>query len=118
MTERDINISEARRKLFDLVDEVLRKPGSAVLIRHRDREERVALVSESYLESLRQAVARLLGSGASSFRLEGSLRLATSEEELERFLSDGRARQAALAEAKSRVLGPRRRPRSRDTKDV
>lgn len=118
MTEHHINISEARRKLFDLVDEVLREPGSVVLIRHRDRQGRVALVSESYLASLRKAVAKLLGSGASGFRLEGSLRLASSEEELDRFLSDARTRQAALAEAKSRLLGGGAGRGSRDATDA
>ena len=47
-------ISEARRRLFDLVDQVI-EHDDVIYIEHRDRSERVALVREGrlrYLESL------------------------------------------------------------------
>ena len=51
-------ISEARRRLFELVDRVLDHPDEAVYIEHRDRAQRVALVSETRLESLERRAAR------------------------------------------------------------
>ena len=51
-------ISEARRRLFELVDRVLDHPDEAVYIEHRDRPQRVALVSEARLESLERRAAR------------------------------------------------------------
>lgn len=51
MTKR-AGISEARRRLFDLVDWVLEHPDEVVYIEHRDRAERVALVREDRLAYL------------------------------------------------------------------
>jgi hypothetical protein len=51
-------ISEARRRLFELVDRVLDHPDEAVYIEHRDRAERVALISETRLAFLERQAAR------------------------------------------------------------
>lgn len=45
-------ISEARRRLFDLVDWVIDHPDEVLYIEHRDRAERVALVREDRLAYL------------------------------------------------------------------
>jgi hypothetical protein len=61
-------ISDARRRLFDLVDWVLDNPDGVVYIEHRDRAARVALVREdrlAYLERRERATeppATLVGS--------------------------------------------------------
>lgn len=51
-------ISEARRRLFELVDRVLDHPDEPVYIEHRDRAEQVALVSAARLAALEQRAAR------------------------------------------------------------
>jgi PHD/YefM family antitoxin component YafN of YafNO toxin-antitoxin module len=64
-------ISDARRRLFDLVDQVI-EHDDVVYIEHRDRSERVALVREGrlrYLEALE-------GSGEANPRsLVGTIKL-------------------------------------------
>lgn len=52
-------ISEARRRLFELVDRVLDHPDEAVFIEHRDRAERVALVAETRLSALERRAGRV-----------------------------------------------------------
>jgi predicted site-specific integrase-resolvase len=52
-----MGISEARRRLFELVDRVLDHPDDLVYIEHRDRSERVALVSEARLARLERVAA-------------------------------------------------------------
>ncbi len=64
-------ISEARRRLFDLVDWVLDNPEGVVYIQHRDRAARVALVREDRLAYLERR-DRQAGSAPS---LVGSVRL-------------------------------------------
>jgi prevent-host-death family protein len=46
-----VNISEARSRLFELVDYVSAE-GGVVLIEHRGRAERAVLVSEAHLHYL------------------------------------------------------------------
>lgn len=94
---KSITISQARAKLFDLVDQVL-KTDQVVWIRHRDRDSRVALVSEERLKQLESAI-RALRRGGRPFKLAGSIRIPPGED-VERILSDIRREQAELFEAK------------------
>jgi PHD/YefM family antitoxin component YafN of YafNO toxin-antitoxin module len=87
--DKSIKISEARARLFEIVDQVLVQRDGVVLIEHRDRSERAALISERYLRSLQSTIAELRRYGGRSFRLAGSARLLTSGAEVERSLARG-----------------------------
>ncbi|MGH7563506.1 MAG: hypothetical protein ACREK5_03670 [Gemmatimonadota bacterium] len=89
---RTVKISEARAKLFDLVDFVIDAKDDVVLIEHRDRSERAALLSESYLRYLTGTLEHLRSDGLQDVRLAGSMRLLVSEDELERSIAESRAR--------------------------
>lgn len=89
-------ISQARARLSDLVAEVLRTD-AAFSIEHRDREERVLLVSEKRYRYLEDTLDRLSGDVDQPFPLAGSMELCGTEVELERDLVRIREEQAALA---------------------
>lgn len=96
--KRRWSISEARARLSELVAEALRSD-AAISIEHRDRDERVLLVSEKryrYLEEIADRVA----SEARASRLAGSVELRGSDTELERDLARIREEATALAEEK------------------
>ncbi len=97
---RTFKISEARARLFDLVDQVTSAEESVVLIEHRDRAERAALVSEQHLRYLYTTIAELRKQGIRPFRLAGSMRLLVSEDELESAIEQTRREQADLAASK------------------
>jgi PHD/YefM family antitoxin component YafN of YafNO toxin-antitoxin module len=103
MTKR-VKISEARAKLFDLVDFVIDAEDDVVLIEHRDRTERAALLSERYLRYLTGSLEQLKGHGRQEFRLAGSIRLLVSEEALERSIAASRAREDRKAEQRFQDL--------------
>ena len=96
---KSITITEARRRLFDLFEEVLERGDAVVAIEHRDRKERAVLVSESYVRSLEARVAALEAKNGSGFRLIGSATLVGDPDTI---LDEVRARQAELFEAKLR----------------
>lgn len=73
--ERCVKISDARARLFDLVESVTGEDGVVVLLEHRDRAERAALVSERYLRYLQNTIMELRRYGGRPFRLAGSARL-------------------------------------------
>lgn len=98
--ERKLKISEARAKLFALVDYVTREEQGVVLIERRDRPERAALVSEEHLRYLYATIEGLERRGRAPFRLRGSMKLLVSPEELESALAEGRREQAELAARK------------------
>lgn len=77
---KTMKISEARAKLFDLVDLVTEDSGAVVLIEHRDREKQAALVSRDHLEYLERTVRELRKLTGSTFRLEGSIQIAEGME--------------------------------------
>lgn len=85
--DRCVKISDARARLFDLVDEVIEAQEGMVLIEHRDRAERAALVGERYLRYLQSTVAELRKSRGPSFRLAGSARLVASADEVDAALA-------------------------------
>lgn len=92
-------ISEARSRLSDLVAEVLRTD-AVISIEHRDREEKVLLVSEKQYRYLEGTVERLSNDVHQPFPLAGSMELCGTEEELERDLARIREEQADLAREK------------------
>lgn len=98
--ERKLKISEARARLFDLVDYVTREERGVVLIERRDRPERAALVSEEHLRYLYATIDGLERKSRTPFRLKGSMKLMVSPEELESALAEGRREQAELATRK------------------
>jgi hypothetical protein len=100
---RILKISEARKKLFDLVDDVIERGDEVILIEHRDRTERAALVKENYIVYLQATIAALKSELSSDFRLAGSMRL-VGEQALEAAISENRSRQASLAGQKAENL--------------
>ena len=100
---RTVKISEARKALFELVEEVTAPGGGVVWIEHRDRPDAAALVSADYLRGLERRIADLLRQ-TTPFKLEGSMRLVGSPADLDAELADMRREQAELSEAKFRDL--------------
>ena len=96
---KSVTITEARRVLFDLFEEVLSKGDAVIAIEHRNRKERAVLASESYVRSLEARVAALEARTGSGFRLIGSV---TAVGDPDTILDEVRARQAELFEAKLR----------------
>ncbi len=90
------SISEARARLSELVAEVLRSD-AAISIEHRDREERVLLVSEKRYRYLEETVDRMASESGRASPVAGSAELRGSEAELERDLARIREQAAALA---------------------
>lgn len=72
--KKRLTVSEARAKLFDLVEYVTETPDSTVVIEHRDRKGRAVLVDESHYQYL-EAMTRELKKQVppTEFRLAGSL---------------------------------------------
>ena len=95
---RILKISEARKKLFDLVDDVIDRADEVILIEHRDRMERAALVNENYIVYLQATIDALRSERSGEFRLAGSMRLAVGEDELETAIADIRKSQNALSD--------------------
>jgi PHD/YefM family antitoxin component YafN of YafNO toxin-antitoxin module len=94
--KRRYSISEARARLSELVAQVLRDD-AAISIEHRDREERVLLVSERRYRYLEETVDRLSSESGAAPPVAGSLELRGSDAELERDLTRIREEAAALA---------------------
>jgi PHD/YefM family antitoxin component YafN of YafNO toxin-antitoxin module len=93
---RVLSISEVRRRLFDLFDEVLAR-GDVVVVRHRNREQRVVLTSEAYLRSLETRAEAVDRAGDATFRLFDS---AVLEVDADRVLERTRQDQADRARKK------------------
>lgn len=97
--KRRWSISEARARLSELVAEVL-ESDEAISIEHRDRDERVLLVSEKRYRYLEEAVDRVASELGRVSPLAGSLELRGSDAELERDLARIREEAAALSREK------------------
>ncbi len=100
---RTVKISEARKTLFELVDEVTSSSEGVVWIEHRDRAEGAALVSARYLRSLQTRIEEMRRH-TSQFKLAGSMRLVGTAEALDADLEALRGEQAELADARFRDL--------------
>jgi len=96
---RHMSISEARRKLFELAEYVAAQDG-VVFIEHRDKRERVALVSEARLNYLEASLRELRRQVVKPFRLAGSIVSELSDDELEHALQELRSDAREQARAK------------------
>lgn len=56
MVKRTVPISEVRKELFDLFEEVTGDPDRVIVIQHRNREERAVLASERHWKALSDKV--------------------------------------------------------------
>jgi PHD/YefM family antitoxin component YafN of YafNO toxin-antitoxin module len=99
---RTVKISEARRTLFELVEEVTSAEDAVVWIEHRDRAEAAALVSAEYLRGLERRLEELRRQ--TPFTLAGSMRLVGTATDLDADLDELRRRQGELTDAKFRDL--------------
>ena len=103
-TRWSVSISEARARLPELARYLSGSPDGVVLIEHRDREERLALITERrlrYLESL--SAASFVREGG-SFQLAGSMTSDLDDEELEEALSALKRETEARADRKGEEL--------------
>jgi prevent-host-death family protein len=95
-----ISISDARAKLFELVEQVTAQPDHPVTIEHRNSGERAVLVDAeryNYLVSVAHGVLKV---HERPFRLYGSMRLNVPEDEFDAWLDENRRTQAELAARK------------------
>jgi 3-methyladenine DNA glycosylase/8-oxoguanine DNA glycosylase len=103
-TPRSLSISEARARLPELARFLSVAPDGVVLIEHRDRAERLALITERrlrYLESIAEA-SRVREGG--SFQLAGSMTSDLDDEELDKALMAVKREGEARAQTKSEEL--------------
>ena len=82
-----LSISEARARLPELARYLAGTPEGVVLIEHRDRSERLALITERRLRYLESLVSASLVREGESFRLAGSMTSDHDDEELEEALA-------------------------------
>jgi PHD/YefM family antitoxin component YafN of YafNO toxin-antitoxin module len=101
---KTLKVSEARKRLFDLVEEVTSESEEIVWIEHRDRPARAALVSEDHLRRLHATIEALRRRRPSAFRVAGSLEIVDGPDSLEEALSRSRAEQGELAATKFQDL--------------
>jgi hypothetical protein len=80
---RILSISEARARLPELARYLAKTPDGVVLIEHRDRAERLAIVTERRLRYLESLVAASAVREGESFRLAGSMTSDLDDQELE-----------------------------------
>jgi hypothetical protein len=76
-----LSISEARARLPELAQLVMEAPGRAIIIEHRDFEERLVLTTESSIKALETTVKNT--PTAPVFKLAGSMTSDLSDDELE-----------------------------------
>jgi hypothetical protein len=76
-----LSISEARARLPELAQLVMETPGGAIIIEHRDFQERLVLTTESSIKALETTVQN--APKETTFRLAGSMTSDLSDEELE-----------------------------------
>jgi hypothetical protein len=101
---RSLSISEARARLPELARYLSATPDGVVFIEHRDRAERLALVTERRLRYLESLVASSLVREGGSFQLAGSMTSDLDDEGLEKALMDVKREVEARAQTKSREL--------------
>lgn len=94
---KPVTISEARRDLFQLFDRVARKEGEKVTITRRGRSQSAVLVNAAYLDHLESQARRRRPLPLNQARMRGTMTVIGDPETV---LSEIRARQNALAEAK------------------
>jgi hypothetical protein len=78
-----LSISDARARLPELARRLAEDPEGVVYIEHRDRAERIALVTERRLRYLESVAAGSLVREGGTFQLAGSMASDLDDEELE-----------------------------------
>ena len=96
-----LSISEARSRLPQIAQSLVREPGSVVYIEHRDMDERLAVTTESHLRYLETMVSQLKRRAAQPFTLAGSIQSELSPAQLAAEIAAVRA--AAAAEQGERL---------------
>jgi PHD/YefM family antitoxin component YafN of YafNO toxin-antitoxin module len=119
MGAREYLISEFRKRVPEAFDRVTEEPGLVIAIVRRGKGERAVLVSETYLEALRErlsqtrrrlAAALRRSNGGTPFRLAGSAELAVPPNDV---FAPSRAEQASRFEQKLVTLSARTHGRRR-----
>lgn len=93
-------VSEARSRFSELVEQVMEQPGTAVHIGHRGRKGSVVLVDALHYQLLVEKARVAEQTWGNHFRLEGSIEILVSDEDLEAGIAADRRTQAELAAAK------------------
>ena len=101
---RSISISEARARLPELARFLADTPQGVVLIEHRDRAERLALITERRLRYLESLLAASLVRKDGSFQLAGSMTSDLDDDGLEEALSALKREGEARAQRKGEEL--------------
>jgi len=105
-SDHPLPISVARRRLFELVEEVLSGRTDRVALSHRGHAERVVIVRADVFAKLEADLAELRGRTEPEPRT--LLGVATLHGPVDEAVAEVRARQHALAEAKGRdIVGAR-----------
>jgi len=97
---KKVSVSEARAKLFDLVEQVTAHPQEEVVIEHRSQKGRAVLVDAGHYEYLKAAAAGLRQLRERPFKLKGSMQLTVPPEEFDEWFEENRRRASAAADAK------------------
>ena len=95
-----LTVSEARAKLFELVEQVADNPDAPVRIEHRNKGQQAVLVNAERYDYLLQAGYGVMRVQERPFRLFGSMRLGVPEDEFDAWLDENRRAQAGLAARK------------------
>ena len=101
---RSLSISAARARLPELARYLSGAPDGVVFIEHRDRAERLALITERRLRYLESLVGASLVREGGSFQLAGSMTSDLDDEELEEALMAAKREGETQAETKSEEL--------------
>ena len=99
-----MSISEARQKLFELVEYVSTQEEAVVFIEHRDKAEKVVLLSEARLRFLETHVRELKKQKSSPFNLAGSITSELSDEALEASLKTLQKEASTLTSTKHEAI--------------
>lgn len=98
---KTVPISEARRRLFEIADDVLTGRAHRVALSHRGRDEQLVLVRARELEKIEAELADLRARvEPAPWSPRGKLKLLVSVDEFDRRFAENRAHQAELAAAK------------------
>ena len=95
-----LSISEARARLPELAQLVMATPGRAIIIEHRDFQERLVLTTESSIKALETAVKNA-PKEPPTFKLAGSITSDLTDEELDRALRETRRQWSKDAERRA-----------------
>ena len=97
---KKLSVSEARAKLFDLVEQVTSDPQAEVVIEHRNQKSRAVLVDAGqyrYLKATAEAVRRV---NEPPFQLYGSIQLPGTPEEFDEWFEQHRREVAEASDRK------------------